>query len=73
LCQQEVHDKIYSKWEKELEGTRDSSKFRFIDCMRKHIEDERAVIACARKTEAEMRQDNIALVGFFKANYAKYC
>lgn len=68
-----MHDKIYGKWDKELAGTRDSSKFRFIDCLRKHIEDEGAVISCARKTEAEMIQDNIALVGFFKANFAKYC
>lgn len=68
-----MHDKIYGTWEKELSGTRDSSKFRFMDCMRKHIEDEKGVLACARQTEADMLRDNAALATFFRVNYAKYC
>lgn len=34
LCRQETYDKFYAKWQNELVATRDSSKFRFADCVR---------------------------------------
>jgi hypothetical protein len=34
LCRQETYEKFYAKWQNELVATRDSSKFRFADCVR---------------------------------------
>lgn len=73
LCRQEKYDEHYGKFYKEVLLTRDSAKFRMVDCINEAGNNPLTVKKCLTKHVAEIKADNVALVDYFKANYAKYC
>lgn len=73
LCRQETREKFYGKWEHEVNATRDSTRFRFADCV-KGAENNAITIRekCPIDFLRQTREDNATLVSFFKANYSAY-
>ena len=53
--------------------TRDSSKFRLVDCLKESNNNPIHAKNCLDKHIEAMKADNVTLTDYFKANYAKYC
>ncbi len=72
ICKQEVHDKVFGKFNEEQNKWRDSSMFLFHDCEAKAGNNVLAFSKCITDYEAAVLADNDRLSAMMKESYAKF-
>jgi hypothetical protein len=72
ICKEEERTKVFSKFENVLVAHRDSSRFRFQDCMVEANNNIEKAVWCIRDYVKAIQTDNDNIITQFKKDYPKY-
>ena len=72
LCKENEREKVWSKFDKMYENTRDSSRFRFQDCIFEANNNVEQAVYCVRDYVKSVQTDNDTMVENFKKDFSKY-
>ena len=71
-CKNLERQKIFSKFDKFVHQTRESSKFRYQDCLYEANNNIDAAISCIENYLSALNTDNLKITAQFKVDYPKY-
>ena len=72
VCKEAERNKVFSKFETMMVNHRDSTRFRFQDCIFDANNNVEKAVLCVRGYIKGIQQDNDKMVEQFKKDYAKY-
>ena len=72
LCRENEREKVFEKFDHMLTSHRDSSRFKFQDCIFEANNNVEEAVYCIRGYIQNIKQDNDNMVAAFNKDYAKY-